>query len=117
MIMAEAFASMDIAWILAFIFLRSRNTRERFSERFRQVAAGSLLNADDDCKEVGLRNRNMLVQTIAGLSQWEADGLRLDDAAELALEGLGRFVGDHSNAVQEWQAGLDAAHDDVDRVR
>ena len=29
MIDAEAFASCDIAWILPFIFLRSRNTRER----------------------------------------------------------------------------------------
>ena len=29
MIDAEAFASIDIAWILAFIFLRSRSTRDR----------------------------------------------------------------------------------------
>ena len=29
MMTAEAFASIDIAWILAFIFLRSRSTRDR----------------------------------------------------------------------------------------
>ena len=45
-----------------------------------------------------------------------AERLRLDDLAEFAAHRLRRFVGDDAQRVAERQAGLDAAHDDVERI-
>ena len=87
------------------------------AERFGQVAAGLLLDRDDDAEEVGFRQRHALVELGAGFADRHADGLRLDDRPEFALDRLLRVERDDLQAVEQRQAGLDAAHDHVDAVR
>src|SRR6185436_5382849 len=55
------------------------------SERFGQVAAGLLLDRNDDAEEVGLGQRHPLVELGASLADRHADGLGLDDRLEFAL--------------------------------
>ncbi len=101
---------------LGFHLLAVTQDAGQVSERFRQIAAGLLLDANHDSEEVRFRHRNALVELAAGLSDRDAEGLGLENGAELALERLGRVAGDDTHAVEQREAGLDAAHDDVDRV-
>src|ERR1043166_3154567 len=57
----------------------------QISERFRQVAAGPLLDRDDDAEEIGLRHRDALVELAAGLADRHADALCVRGCFELAL--------------------------------
>ena len=116
MIAADAFASIDIAWILAFIFLRSRSTRERLpsaSDRLPPAFCWMLMTMPKKfASGSGMRS----IELGAGLADRHADRLRLDDRAELAAHRLRRFAGDDLEAVEQRQARLDAAHDDVDGI-
>src|SRR5204862_2379683 len=67
-------------------------------------------------EEVGFGQRHPFVQLVAGLAERHADGLRLDDGPKLALRRLGRLQRDDLQAIEQRQAGLDAAHDDVDGI-
>ncbi len=116
MMPAEALASIDIAWIFSVIFLRSRSTLRGCRALPERVAARLLLDRDHDAEEVRFRHRHPLVEPRAGLAERHADGLGLDDGAELALQRLRRVGGDHLDRSEQRQAGLDAAHDDVDGV-
>ena len=115
MIAAEASASIDIAPILPFIFLRSRTVFDEVADRLGKVAAGLGLDFDDDGEEVGLGRRHALRHLHAGLGDGDAERLRLDDLAEFGPHRLRRLVGDDSQRVAERQAGAHAAHDDVER--
>ena len=68
------------------------------------IAAGLLLNADNDREEGCLRHRHALGQFIDRLAQWDAERLGLGDVAELGLDRLGRFQRNHADAVVERQA-------------
>ena len=73
MMTAEAFASIDIAWILAFIFLRSRSTRDRLPSASERLPPALCWIDDHDAEEVRLRQRHALEQLGAGLAQRDAD--------------------------------------------
>src|SRR5262245_55598054 len=98
--------------LLLHLLAIAQHARE-IAERFGQIAARLLLNADHDAEEIALRQRDALVELGAGLAYRNADGLRLDDGAEFALDRLRRIVGDDPDAFKQRQPGLDAAHDDV----
>jgi hypothetical protein len=49
-------------------------------ERFRQIAAGLLLDRDHDAEEVRLRHRHPFEQPRTGLAERHADRLGFDDA-------------------------------------
>src|SRR5437764_1083197 len=70
------------------------------AERFRQVAAGFLLDRDHDAEEVRLRQRNAIIEFGAGFADRDADGLSFDDRAHLAFKGLGCVDGDDAQAVE-----------------
>ena len=55
------------------------------AERFRQVAAGFLLDRHHDAEEVRFRHRHALIEPRAGFAERNADRLGLDDRQELAL--------------------------------
>ena len=74
------------------------------------------MHRDHDAEEVRLGERHALVELEASFAERQADGLRLDDAAEFAAHGLLGVGGDHLEIVEQRQAGLDAAHDHVDGV-
>ncbi len=58
------------------------------------------------------------IELEAGFADRHADGLRLDDGLRNSLRtGSCGVGGDQLEAVEQRQAGLDAAHDDVDGVR
>jgi hypothetical protein len=116
MITAEALASIDIAWIFAFIFRRSRKTRDRLAKASDRLPP-AFCWIDHDPEEVGFGQRHPLVKLGAGLAKRHTDGLCLDDRLEFGFGRLGRLVGDDLDRVQQRQAGLDATDDDVDRVR
>ena len=106
MMAAEALASMVMAAILPLIFLRSRSTLRQVAERLGEVAAGLLLDGDDDAEEVRLGHRHALVELARTASPiGSAERLALDDGAELGAHRLLRLVGDHAHAVVERQAG------------
>jgi hypothetical protein len=115
MIEAEAFASIDMD-LVAHLLALAQHLGE-VAECFREVAARLLLDRDDDAEEVRFRERDTLVELRAGLADRHADRLGVDNCAELALERLGRVGRDDAQAVEERQAGLDAAHDNVDGIR
>ena len=92
MMPAEALASVVIALIFPTIFRRSRSTLREIAERFREIAAGLLLDGDDDREEAHLRHRHALKSRRAGLAQRPAERLGFDDGAELRLDRLGDFV-------------------------
>ena len=116
MITADALASIDMAWILAFIFLRSRSTRDRLPSASDRLPPAFCWIAMTMPKKFASGHRDALVELAAGLAERDADRLRLDDRAELALDRLGRVGGDDAQAVEQRQTGLDAAHDDVDGI-
>ena len=101
---AEAFASMLMATILPFILLRSRSTLREVAERLGEVAAGLLLDADDDGEEIRLGDRHPLDRACRRVAEREPERLRLDDGAELGPQRLLRLVGDDAQAVAERQA-------------
>ena len=70
---AEAFASIDIAPIFAFIFLRSRRTRDRLADRLGKVAARLALDRDHDREEIGFGHRNALRHALDGFRQREPE--------------------------------------------
>ena len=86
MMPAEAFASCDIAWIFAFIFLRSRSTFDRLPSASERLPPDLLLNCNDDSEKICLRQRRALVQFAAGLAQRHADRLRFHDQTEFSLD-------------------------------
>src|SRR5437588_2054853 len=75
------------------------------------------MNAADVSEDVDSRNVNVHVQLVASLSEANPDGLRLDDAAKLAFQRLGRIMGDYAHTLQQREAGFDATYDHIDRVR
>src|SRR5262249_27209910 len=78
--------------------------------------AGFLLNGDDDAEEVCLRDRNAFIELAASFADRHADRLCLDDGAKFRLHWLVGFDSDHLQAIEQWEAGPYAAHDDVDSV-
>ena len=116
MIAADAFASIDIAPILPFIFLRSRKTRERLpiaSDRLPPAFDWILMTM---AKKLASVIGNPLSHLVDRFGERQTHRLRFHDHAEFAAHRLGGLVGDDAQAVAERQARLDAAHDDVDRV-
>ena len=89
----------------------------QIAERLGEIAAGLLLDRHGDAEEIGFRKRHAFIEFAAGLTQRHADGLRVENGAEFGFQRLRRFGRDHLQAVKQRQAGLDAAHDDVDGVR
>ena len=116
MMAAEALASIESACTLAFIFLRSRSTRERLPSASERLPPACGLDLDDDAEEAGFRAGHRLDHAQRGFRNGQADLLRFDDAAELGLHRFLRFVGDQPDAVIERQARFDRADDDVERV-
>ena len=117
MIAPEAFASIDMAWIFAFIFLRSRSTRERLpsaSDRLPPLFCWMKITMP---KKLASATRHALVKLDAGVAEGHADSLALDDGAEFTFHRLLRVGDDNIQAVHQRQAGFDAAHDDIDGVR
>ena len=114
---ADALASIDIALIFSAIFLRSRSTLERLPSASDRLPPDSSAGSRSRCRRSWLRGsasaRSSRVQASA---ERHADRLGLDDGVEFAAERLGRVGGDHLDRFEQRQAGLDAAHDDVDGV-
>ena len=116
MIAAEAFASIAIAPILPFIFLLSRKVRDRLpiaSDRLPPALAWMPMTIEK--KFVSLTGTRCAIFSTASdsgrPSAWPSTILRNSDRT-----GSGDLVGDDAQRVAERQAGLDAAHDDVERV-
>src|SRR3954454_1323406 len=80
----------DLARHLATVAQDLREVAQRLGE----VAARFLLDADDDAEEVGLGDGHALVELDDRVADRDAERLRLDDGAELGLEGLLRLVRD-----------------------
>ena len=89
MITAEAFASIDMALIFPFIFLRSRKHAGQIADRFGEIAARLALDGDDDREEVGFGDRNPLRHPLDGFRQSQPERLRFDDLAEFGFTGSG----------------------------
>src|SRR5271170_5347074 len=89
----------------------------KIAKCFRQIAAGFLLDRHHDAEEIRLWDRHAFEQLETCLTDGHADGLCLDDADEFAAHRLYGIGGDQLEAVEQRQAGLDAADDDIDRVR
>src|SRR3954447_21403393 len=102
---------------LGFHLLAVAQHARQVAERLGQVAAGLLLNRNDDAEEVGFGQRHALVKLGAGLADRHADGLCLDDRLEFAFDRLLRVERNDLETVEQRQAGFDAAHDHVDAVR
>ena len=116
MMTADAFASIDSAWTLAFIFLRSRSTRERLpsaSERLPPACDWIWMTMP---KKLASVQRHGFGHAQGRIGDGQAHLLRIDDAAKLGPHRLRRFAGDQAHGVVQRQAGFDGAHDDVERV-
>ena len=114
---AEAMASRRQGLdLLAHHLARAQHDRQ-VAQRLGQVAAGLLLDGDDDGEEAQLRRRHALVHLAPapGRGSGPRRGSR-PGAGTRAPSGLGRLAGDDLEAVVDRQARLDAAHDDVDGV-
>ena len=57
------------------------------AQRLGEVAAGLLLDDDDDREEIGLGDRHALVELADGLADRHAERLSLHDGAELRFSG------------------------------
>src|SRR6476661_8226124 len=97
---AEALASCDMAWIFALIFLRSRSTFERFPSASERLPPAFCWIATTIPKKLA-----------------SGSGVRFHDHPEFRAQRLRSLQGNHSDAIEEREAGLDAAHDDVDCIR
>ena len=117
MMLAEAFASVLMATILPFIFLRSRTTLERLPIASARLPPDFCWMRDDDGEEIRLGDRHALVELADAVAERQPERLRLDDGAELGPHRLLRLVGDDAQAIAERQARAHAAHDDVHGVR
>jgi hypothetical protein len=98
------------------LFTLAQHLRQ-IAKRFRQVAAGFLLDRHDDAEEIGLGQRHALVQLGAGLAERYPDRLSVDDGANFSLERVLCLAGNDLQAVEQGQAGLDTADDNIDAVR
>ena len=81
---AEALASADSARTLACQPLAVAQHAGEIAERLGQIAAGLLLDGDDDGEEAHLRHRHARHHALEGLAQRDADALLLDELGELA---------------------------------
>src|SRR5262249_42921480 len=67
-------------------------------------------------EEISLGYRNAFIQLGAGIAERHADRLRFDDRAKLTADRFRRFGHNDLQAVEQWQTGLDASHDDIDSI-
>ena len=86
------------------------------AERLGQVTAGLLLDGQNDAEEVRFGAGHALIELANRLGQGKPQRLTLDNETELRPDRLGRLGGNDPQAVVEWQARLDAAGDDIERV-
>ena len=116
MMKAEVVASDDSALIFSRISLRARSTAERLPSASARLPPVFGLNRQHDGEEAQLRRRHALVHLLKALIDGHAHGDVLDQALELGPQRRRALAGDDPQAVVHRQAGLDAAHDDVDGV-
>ena len=113
---AEAFASIDIAWIFSAIFLRSRSTFDRLP------SASERLPPDFCWIAITMPKKFASGSGIRSYSRAQASpsGMPIAWVSMIALNSLRQRLrcvgGDHLDRIEQRQAGLDAAHDHVDRV-
>ena len=117
MMTAEAFASIDMAPILALIFLRSRSTRERLPRASDRLPPAWPWMAMTMAKKLVSVTGTRCAMRSTASAQRKSDRRRLDDLAELGSHRLLTFVGGDADRVSERQSGLHAAHDDIDGAR
>ena len=105
-----------MALILAFIFF-GRATRAKSCPALLKVAAGLLMDTDDDSEEVGFRQRHAFVN----LRQASPSGIPMVCVSMMVRNSL--FTGSGASLVMtrrlsmQRQASLDATNDDVDSIR
>ncbi len=117
MMKAEVVASDDSALIFSRISLRARSTAERLPSASARLPPVFAWIVHDDCEEAQLRRRHALVHALQRLIERPCPCRNvLDQALELGPSGAGLSRAMILQAVVHRQAGLDAAHDDVDGV-
>ena len=96
MMTADALASIDIALILAFIFLRSRSTRERLPSASDEIAAGLLLDARSTMpKKLASAAACARYSLLAGVGRAVMPMVCVSTIARNSLLiGSGKFLGD-----------------------